>query len=181
MSLCPARFVENRSSLDGLLQRLSRFSCKHCGRAGTLIGHGFLWGYAEGSSELEVRGRRLFCSNRGRKGGCGQTVSVLLAEMLVGFMLRASTLWEFLSKLAEGLSAERARPSHWQLSVRSAYRVAQRLKSAAVVWRAWLCAQQAPPASASLHPLAQLKAHCIAVLGSPTLAQFQLRTSRSLL
>ena len=175
MSLCPARFVENRSSLDGLLQRLSRFSCKHCGRAGTLIGHGFLWGYAEGSSELEVRGRRLFCSNQGRKGGWGQTLSVLLAELL------ASTLWEFLSKLAEGLSVERARPSHWQLSVRSAYRVAQRLKSAAVVWRAWLCAQQAPPASASLHPLAQLKAHCIAVLGPPTLARFQLRTSRSLL
>ncbi len=179
MCLYPPRFVENRSSLDGLLQRLSLFSCKHCGRSGTLIGHGFMWGYADDSSACEVRGRRLFCSSRGRKGGCGRTVSVLLAEMLVGFMLRASTLWEFFCNLAEGLSVERAQPARWRLSVRSAYRTSQRLKSAAIVWRGWLCAAQAPPTSVSPHPFAQLKAHCIAVLGSAPLAEFQLKTNNS--
>jgi hypothetical protein len=38
---------------------------------GTLIGHGLLRGYAERSSEVVVRGRRVFCSNRGLRSTFG--------------------------------------------------------------------------------------------------------------
>jgi MSHA biogenesis protein MshM len=38
-----------------------------------------LRGYAERASELVFRGRRVFCSNRGQRLGCGRTFSVLLS------------------------------------------------------------------------------------------------------
>ena len=40
--------------------------CPHCQQSGALIGHGVLRGYAECTSEVVVRGRRVFCSNRAR-------------------------------------------------------------------------------------------------------------------
>jgi hypothetical protein len=68
--------------------------CPHCRQTGALIGHGFLRGYAEQGSEVVVRsrGRRVFCSNREQRPGCGGTFSVLLSTVLSGFVVRTLTL-----------------------------------------------------------------------------------------
>src|SRR5690606_41180404 len=79
-----------------------------CRQSGTLIGHGFLRGYAERGSGLVVRGRRIFCSNRGKRPGCGRTFSVKLGCVLSGFVVRTLTLWCFVQAVLGGLTLRAA-------------------------------------------------------------------------
>lgn len=176
------RFADSLLVLHSLLERPKQLPCPHCGRYKTLIGHGFLVGYAERGSAQVTRGRRFFCSNRGNRSGCGRTVSALLAEFLVGCMITVATIWALLCDLAGGLSVERAaRQSGWPLSTRSAYRVAYTLAQASLKWRSWLSVRVLAPASDSSHPLAQLQAHLLAALGPDPLFRLQIESNRSIL
>jgi len=50
---------------------------------GTLIRHGFLCGFDESSPQRKtVRARRIFCSNRNARRGCGRTFSVWIADKI---------------------------------------------------------------------------------------------------
>ena len=104
----PLRFVRGRDELDGLLRRAKLIACRHCGRTGTLIGHGELRGYDTRSTERIVRGRRLFCSNRYRRPGCGRTFSVLLPERLRGFVVPTTILACYVASVIDGLSRKAA-------------------------------------------------------------------------
>ena len=69
------------SDLDRLrmLFSLCAARCPHRLVAGFLILHSFLYGYRyPDSSARMLRGQRVFCSNRGRRKGCGRTFSVYL-------------------------------------------------------------------------------------------------------
>lgn len=160
------RFVEQRAALDELLARLPVLPCAHCGRCGNLIGHGFLRGYAEKNSERAVRGRRILCSGRGRKRGCGRTVSTLLTHFVERCVVAAATLWALFSGLADGLSVERAaEKAFFPHTLRSAYRTATALKRSALSWRSWLSVTRAAPVTDSTRPLKQLRAHLTLALG----------------
>lgn len=155
-----------------------------------LVGHGFLRGYAERGSEIVVRGRRFFCSNRGRRAGCGRTFSVLLSSVMWGFIVRTLTLFGFVQAVLSGMSRRAA----WlgevagAFSLSSGYRLYRRLEGAQVALRSWLSRTAPAPACASHEPLAALLAHLGASLpradddeaGNP-FATFQLRTGRALL
>lgn len=160
------RFVEQRAELDAILGKLPLLMCAHCGRCGNLVGHGFLRGYVEHGSERVVRGRRILCSGRGRKRGCGRTVSTLLTHFIQGCVVTAVSLWAFFSALAEGLSVERAADKAlFPLAPRSAYRTAAALKKRSLSWRSWLSETSAPPASDSARPLQHLSGHLTLALG----------------
>ena len=70
----PKRFAADEAELGALGLQLKQWRCPHCGREGALIGHGWLRGYAEHGGEGVIRGRRVFCSNRFRRGGCGHVL-----------------------------------------------------------------------------------------------------------
>lgn len=133
-----------------------------------MIGHGLLRGYAERSSEVVVRGRRVFCSNRGRQPGCGRTFSILLSTVLVGFVVRTLTLLRFASAALRGLT----RRSAWlgaaggALSLSSGYRLWRRLTGAQSWLRARLCLLSTPPDCGAREPLAQLFAHVSVVVSA---------------
>lgn len=176
------RFVEHSAELNDLLGRLPLLPCPHCGKTGNLIGHGLLRGYAESSSERVTRGRRILCSCRGRKRGCGKTVSTLLSRLVRHCIVAAATLWTLFCALAEGLSVEQAADvSDFPLTLRSAYRVTRQLKTQALSFRAWLCARSAPPHSDSRHPLKQVCAHLKLELGPAPFLSPQFRCSVGLL
>lgn len=166
----PPRFVSDHSALDAVRSRLKLIACPHCRQTGALIGHGYLRGYAERNSEIEVRGRRVFCSNRARRTGCGRTFSVAIATMLCSLVLRTLTLWLFARAVVSGLTRRAA----WLLaaqgtfSLSSGYRVWRRLKEAQSTLRAHLCRHQPAPACASSEPLAQLFMHICNVIGAET-------------
>jgi hypothetical protein len=93
--LRPPRFVRDGAALVEVLLGLKLAGCPQCRRSRTLIGHGLLRGYAEHSSEVVVRGRRVLCSNRGQRPGCGRTFSVLLSTVVASFVVRTLTLYRF--------------------------------------------------------------------------------------
>jgi hypothetical protein len=176
------RFVDTKKQLDSLLEHLKQLPCGHCGTHDTLIGHGFLRGYAQNTNEHVTRGRRFFCSNRGRRQGCGRTTSVLLDDFVASFAITATTLWALFCGLADGLSVQNATAQMiWPLSQHSAYRIARRVRAATLAWRSWLCAYQEAPQSDAAAPLLQLKEHLTAVLGEAPLKRFQLLSDSSVL
>lgn len=160
--------------------------CPHCARCGTLIGHGFLRGYSERGQEREVRGRRLFCSNRQRRPGCGRTFSVKLATVIAGFIVRTLTLFRFASAVLGGLTRRAAwlGAAGGALSLSSGYRLWSRLTAAQSALRARLSREVPAPACTAREPLAQLLAHLAVVVGSAGsddhFTAFQLHAQRGL-
>ena len=84
------------------------FACPHCGKVGMLILHGFLRGYDEHKTFRVIKARRLFCSNRNRRTGCGRTSSCRLAIFLKNLLISTKTAWRFLQAVSQGLSLEKA-------------------------------------------------------------------------
>lgn len=149
-----------------------------------LIGHGFLFGYAADGSDIVVRGRRLLCSRRFRRAGCGHTFSVLLAPMIAGFSVRTCTLSRLLSAVLSGLCINAAwtQLATTSLSLRSGYRLWRRLLAAQSHLRTTLASTSSPPACTDAQPLAQLLDHLKHVLGTTdcVFAVFQLTFQRHL-
>ncbi len=163
---------------------LKLVQCPHCGRVGFLNGHGFLRGYGEAEQEMVIRGRRFFCSNRHQRLGCGRTFSVFFVDVLIGFMVRARTLWKFVQGVAGSLS----RKASWEksagaFSLASGYRLWRRLTEAQARIKELLCRQRPPPYSPSEEPLVQLLDHmrCVFPLSDCPFVEFQSRFQTPLL
>jgi hypothetical protein len=178
------RFVQDRWELDGALAEAKQISCPHCHRAGMVVGHGVLMGYAEHGGERVVRGRRLLCSRRYRRSGCGRTFVVLLATVLAGFVVRTGTL----SRLLESVAGGMCRKVAWEgggtpgLTLRSGYRLWARLLGAQSRIRTALANVGPPPVSTDPRPIAQMLAHLRQVLGATgcVFAAFQFLFQRDL-
>jgi len=163
----PPRFVRDEAGLGGVLFGLKLTPCPYCRQTGGLIGHGFLRGYAEQSSEQVARGRRVFCSNRGQRPGCGRTFSVLLSTVLCGFVVRTVVLFSFAAAVLGGVTRRAAwlREARGALSLSSGYRLWRRLSEAQATLRGRLCREAPPPDSPAREPLAQLLVHLRLVVG----------------
>lgn len=180
------RFVRDRHALDQLLAGAKQLSCPRCHRTGMLVGHGLLTGYAERGSEREVRGRRLLCSARFRRAGCGRTFSVLIATVIAGFTVRTPTISGLLEAVVGGLNRKAA----WErlqglvgapgLSLRSGYRLWDRLVAAQSGVRTALSGLMPPPVTTDARPIAQMLAHLRRALAGAecAIAGFQLAVQR---
>ena len=77
------RFYRNDHEWNTFAEQLKLTPCPHCKAVGTLIRHGFLHGFDEGHPQRTTRrARRIFCSNRNARPGCGKTFSVWLADKI---------------------------------------------------------------------------------------------------
>lgn len=170
------RFFDNNSRLEQYRRRLKLEHCPHCLKVGHLNNHGFLRGYSEVGSEEVVRGYRVFCSNRNCRSGCGRTYSILLSDLLFGFVVRAWTLWLFVQNVSAGASRkaawEKAAPG---FSVESGYRLWRSMSRSLSRLRELLCRKCIPPDSNATLPLVQLLEHmrCAFPFASSPFASFQ--------
>jgi hypothetical protein len=166
------RFVPDADALDGVLVEVKQTACPHCHRTGMLVGHGLLTGYTERGNDRAIRGRRLLCSARFRRSGCGRTFSVLLATVIARFTARSPTLSALLEAVVGGLNRKAA----WErmqrsagdgpgLSLRSGYRLWARLLAAQSRIRTALAGLLSPPATTDGRPIAQMLAHLRHALG----------------
>lgn len=78
-------------------QKIKIYDCPHCKRSGYLIFHGFIKGYDVLRGITVIKGRRIFCSNRFRKQGCGRTWSIYLSGYIPKFSIDVKTLSNILS------------------------------------------------------------------------------------
>jgi len=157
----PLRFVRDLDALDEVRLTIRCAPCPHCGRVGLVMGHGILRGYAEHSDTIVTRGRRFLCSNRFRKAGCGRTFCVTLASVIRGFTVRTVTLSRLMLALVSGHNRKVAWEQHCNpgLSLRTVYRLWQRVLDAQIPLRTALCTRAPPPSCADPRPFAQLAKH----------------------
>jgi hypothetical protein len=107
-----------------------------------------------------IRGQRVFCSNRGQRGGCGRTFLLCLAEVLPRHTLTASLVWPWLVKLLTGLSLKAAvEKLRLPFALETFYRLRRKLRQRLDRLRIRLCREQKPPTSSHADPLWQTVEH----------------------
>jgi hypothetical protein len=155
------RFVRNKQEMEQVLQTLKQTRCAHCGRVGTLNRHDTLHGNDLAAADKQTeRGRRAWCSNRGRRGGCGRTMAVVFVRVLPRHSLTAPLLDKLLGSLRAGRPVQAAwEHSRLPVPVQTAYHLLQRLRGRLPALRSALCSRCAPPASRHSDPLRQTAEH----------------------
>jgi hypothetical protein len=139
-------FFRSADEWNAIAERLKLTPCPHCKTVGTLIRHGFLYGFDETSPQRKtVRARRVLCSNRNARPGCGRTFSVWLADKIRRLSLTAGALWRFLQHAATGSIAAAIRAADRHLSHRTWQRIWQRFDRAQSAIRTALFARCPPP------------------------------------
>lgn len=103
-------FYRDTAEWNAMAERLKQTPCPHCKRVGMLICHGYLRGYDECNFQrTTVRARRIFCSNRHRRRGCGRTFSVWAADKIRRLSLTTRALGRFLMAAVAGSIAAAVR------------------------------------------------------------------------
>ena len=86
-----------------------------------------LYGFDESSPRRKtVRARRIFCSNRQARRGCGRTFSVWLADKIRRLSLTTGALWRFLQRAVAGSIVAAIRAADCHLSDRTWQRIWKR-------------------------------------------------------
>lgn len=150
-----------------MAERLKLTPCPHCKVVGLLIRHGYLHGYDDGSPQRKtIRARRIFCSNRNARHGCGRTFSVWLADKIRRLSLTTGTLWRFLQRAVAGSVVAAIRAADCPLSDRTWQRIWKRFDQGQSKIRTALLGRRPPPelpatwpAKPSRRPAAQVLAH----------------------
>lgn len=178
-------FCARRSGVKKAAFSLKQSPCPHCGCAGSLNRHSRALGNdpAQASGQ-SVRGQRVYCSNRGQRGGCGRTFSLVLAEVLPRHTLTASLVWRWLVKVLAGLSLKAAAEKlRLPFALETVYRLRRGLARNLDVLRTRLAGRGEPPTVAHADPLFQTLAHLHVVFPRSACppAEFQLHFQRPFL
>jgi hypothetical protein len=157
-------FYRDGQEWAAIAERLKLTSCPHCKAVGTLNRHGSLYGFDDSTPPRKtLRARRMFCSNRHRRPGCGRTVSVWLADKIRRLSLGTRSLWAFLRRAAAGSLVEAKHATGSSLSGRTWQRIWKRFDRNQSAIRTALLARGPPPglpAAVSRRPAAaQVLAH----------------------
>ncbi len=177
MSNLPSRFVRDAKALNEGVFSIKQQCCQGCEQTETLNRHSFLYGNDPATKDgCLCRGQRVFCSNRGQRGGCGRTFSIFFADILPRHTVSATLLWNLLGQLLAATSVKAAAPSlGLPFALETLYHLLQRLRQRLDAVRSLLCRQQKPPASAQSDPLLQTAEHLQSVFAKSLcpLAGFQ--------
>lgn len=172
-------FCGDADEWDALAEGLKQTPCPHCKHVGMLIRHGYLYGFNESIPPRKtVRARRIFCSNRNARHGCGRTFSVWVATTIRRLSLTSGALWRFLQRVVAGGIVAAIRVADCQRSDRTWQRIWRRFHQGQSKIRTALSARCPPPelpAADSHRPAAHVLAHLRAAFpGDPCpIASFQ--------
>jgi hypothetical protein len=160
----PQSFCHGHEEWAAFAEQIKQTQCPHCKTVGTLIRHGCLYGYDESSPRRKtVRARRIFCSNRNARPGCGRTFSIWMADKIRRLSLTTRGLWRFLQRAVAGSVAAAILAADSHLSARSWQRIWKRFDLSQSKIRTALFGRAPPPempAAAARRPeAAQVLAH----------------------
>ncbi|MBL4864830.1 MAG: hypothetical protein JKY67_00460 [Pseudomonadales bacterium] len=129
-------FFDNIDHLDqfthGLDQHIGSIACQHCLKPNQLVPHGFVYKnqHLNNLIDKEPVGKRLLCSNRYGRTGCGRTIRLYLADNIPALSRTAIPITLFFLALLSG------KP------IQLAYKEATRTNDPRNAYR-WLCKCQA--------------------------------------
>ena len=128
----------------------------------------------EKSTTENPRGQRVFCSDRGQRGGCGRTFAIFFSAVLPRHSLSAALLWRLLLELKKGFSLKAAWESlRTAFSLAGAYRLVRSVKRKLDGVRTHLCRKEVPAASRQSEPVLQTVEHLTQVFPQNALDAFQ--------
>lgn len=109
-----------------------------CGKDDQFVAHGFV--YKQRSQILrEVVGKRILCSNRYGRSGCGRTLRLYLATEVPSLHHTTAHLFVFISSLIAGMTIQRAyQKATATADSRNAYRWLNKLDQQLIVFRSVL-------------------------------------------
>lgn len=165
-----------------IAERLKQTPCPHCKTVGTLNRHGVLTGYDDSNPQPTLRARRIFCSNRRLRPGCGRTFSIWLADKIRRLSITTRTLWTFLQHAVAGSIAAAIKAVNCPRCNRTFQRIWKRFDRGQSASRTALLGRGPPPelpaASVRRAAAAQVLAHLQASFSNTDcpIAAFQLAT-----
>jgi hypothetical protein len=171
-------FYRTAAEWTAITERLKQTPCPHCRVVGALNRHGVLCGYDESSPRRKtLRARRVFCSNRNARPGCGHTFSVWLADKIRRLSLTTAALGAFLQCAVAGGIRPAIRAADGSLSERTWWRVWKRFRLGQSTIRTALSSRCPPPELPAEHrPAAHALAHLQAAFpDADPIAAFQHR------
>lgn len=112
--------------------------CLHCSKSDQFVSHGII--YKQHSiCDLEKIGKRIFCSNRYGRKGCGRTFGLYVANKIPRLRYGAAQLFVFITSLLANLSVAKAyQKATNQLESRNAWRWLNKLMHRLSHYRALL-------------------------------------------
>lgn len=137
-------------AIEQRTQQLDLTRCTHCSQTRQLISHGFIRKKRVGC-EPEAVGKRVFCSNRNRRTGCGRTMQLYLDATIRYLHYAGSIVVGFIVRLMAGASVASAyQRATGSTTPRHAYR-----------WLTALCAQLSTYRSVVHQPLFHAVVHAV--------------------
>lgn len=130
------------------------------------------------------RGQRVFCSDRGKRGGCGKTFCVFFAAVLPRHSFSAPLLWALLFKLLHGATIKRAAEDLClPFTLEGIYALIRRLRGRQDTVRSRLYREASAPPGGHADPLLQTIEHLRQVFAPHpgALAAYQLRFQKPFL
>jgi hypothetical protein len=154
-------FYRGDDEWQAMAERLKQTPCPHCKTVRALVRHGCLRGYDEGDSQRKsIRARRIFCSNRHARPGCGRTFSVWRADKIRRLSVTTNALWRFLQTAVANIAAAIRVMADCRRSERTWQRLWKRFGLGQSKLRTALAARCPPPPLPSSHrPAAHVIAH----------------------
>lgn len=122
------RYFDTFDDLERYTLELDRYQdelqCQHCATNNQFVSHGFVYKQCS-QTHKEAVGKRIFCSNRHGRSGCGRTARLYLATEIPSLQYATAELFIFLSSLL----------AHF--TVKAAYQKATQQSETRNAWR-WL-------------------------------------------
>jgi hypothetical protein len=172
-------FCRGAEEFGAFAESLRHRPCPHCHVVGMLIRHGSLFGFDESTpGRKTVRARRVFCSNRNSRRGCGRTFSVWCADKIRRLSVTTHAVWSFLQLAVAGSVAAAIRAADFGRSDTTWRRLWKRFNLGQSKIRTALLGRCPPPqvpAESAQRPAAQVVAHLQAAFpdGDCPIAAFQ--------
>ena len=165
-----------------LSQHQGSLQCDQCQASDQFVSHGFVYKYLH-LGVKETVGKRILCSDRHGKSGCGKTFRLYLAKIIPAFTYTAAHLSIFLTYLIAGFTIQQSYQSatHTEDS-RNAYRWLNKLESNLVNYRGFLKTRSAGHAFTSrtrrLQLLLSTTQQLFTNIGEQVCTQYQLLTQQ---
>ena len=139
-------FFENMDDLHRFTMELNyhhnKIQCKSCLQNGQFVSHGFVY-KKQNNGKQKAIGKRLYCSNRHGKSGCGKTVRLYLDNHIPMLQYTVSHLLVFISSLLAMSSIQAAYKMATNTEdPRNAYRWLHRLWKKLIEYRCFLQNQE---------------------------------------
>jgi hypothetical protein len=180
-----SHYFDNLDTLQQFTMELDRhtdtLACKHCQNSGQFVSHGFVF-KKHYNGDKRVVGKRLFCSNRYRRKGCGRTLRLYLSEQIPKLAYSTIELTLFLCALIAGDSIQQAYQKATHCSdTRNAYRWLDKLERKLTDYRQHMKRSTQPPSGQFLSRTRRLQVLLPTIvillksLGSKLCQHYQLR------